>query len=174
MDLGSFLDIFLNDLFPELADRPIHFAGESFGGKYVPVYTSMSRRVYESIVLVDPFLDPARHALGIYDHFCPAPGEPREPDNEGDRPSRYFNETVCRAMEDAYDHCSGLGDLCRMTYDPSICFIAREDCWNDFFAHLIDQAVPGGRDPYDDRHKCVKPPLCGGLGSSFPLFWLHS
>ncbi|KAH8829976.1 Alpha/Beta hydrolase protein [Flagelloscypha sp. PMI_526] len=38
-DIYSFLSIFL-ETFPEFANRPVHLSGESYGGRYLPVFAS--------------------------------------------------------------------------------------------------------------------------------------
>lgn len=39
-DFTAFLEILFEDVFPQYANRPLHIAGESFGGHYVPAYGS--------------------------------------------------------------------------------------------------------------------------------------
>jgi carboxypeptidase C (cathepsin A) len=164
IDMDKFLDTFLNDLFPELKDRPVHFAGESFGGKYVPVYTAMTRRKFESIILVDPYIDPALHALSMYEHFCPVKGDEREVQKDG-RPPRYVNETACAAMESVYGKCDTFRKECESTYNADICFRGLDEC--EKVSKWVDrEGRPGGRDPYDDRRTCGKPPLCNDMGMS--------
>jgi hypothetical protein len=162
IEMEIFLEAFTVDLFPELQDRPIHFAGESFGGKFVPIYASVSRRRFSSVILVDPYVDPVSHLLGFYDHFCPL----NRSDVEGkvDGPSRYFNETVCIAMEDGYQECEILGNACRTSYEGQICKLASDRCMETIGRWLNDEIVAGGRNPYDDRKTCEEPPLCGSLG----------
>jgi carboxypeptidase C (cathepsin A) len=162
--VDKFLDTFLGDLFPDLADRDIHFAGESFGGKYVPVYAAMTRRKFASVILVDPFVDPGNAALGTYDHFCPQDRESRRREEEGESsPPRYLNETACAAMAAAYSQCETLSKTCSATYDADFCFLASDGC-NEVTKYFTDEIRPGGRDPYDDRQVCDKPPLCDDMG----------
>jgi len=168
IDVDKFLDAFLGDLFPELGARPVHFAGESFGGKYVPVYAAMTRRRFESIILVDPFVDPALHALSTYEHFCPVRrgDEGFSGEGRGERkgaPPRYLNETACVAMEAGYGRCDRLRKECVATYDADICWLAGDVC-NGVARWVADETGPGGRDPYDDRRTCGEPPLCNDMG----------
>lgn len=167
--MDKFLDVFLADLFPELGDgRPLHFAGESFGGKYVPVYTAMARRRFESVILVDAAVDPAAHALATYLHFCPVTREEQRGammQEEGSRPPRYLNETACAAMEAAYSRCDKARRACGATYDADTCWLAQEVCL-PVMEWVLDETRPGGRDPYDDRRVCREMPLCNDLGMS--------
>lgn len=163
IDMDRFLDVFLTDLFPELSDHTLHSAGESFGGKYVPVYAAMTRRKFDSIILVDPFVDAAQRSLGVYQHFCPIKRDTETKDEEG--PPRYLNETACAAMEAAYSRCEKLHRACVATYDADSCWLTEDGC-ADVDRWVADEVRPGGRDPYDDRRVCHEPPLCNDLGMS--------
>ncbi|OIW32743.1 carboxypeptidase Y [Coniochaeta ligniaria NRRL 30616] len=170
IDVDKFLDVFLTDLFPELSDRPIHFAGESFGGKYVPVYTAMTRRRFESIILVDPSIDPALQDLSMYLHYCPEKRERWEVEKSS--PPRYLNETACAAMEAAYSKCDKLRRACVLTYDADTCWLAAHGC-QEVTNWFMDEIRPGGRDPYDDRRVCKEAPLCNDLGDKRTNIYLN-
>lgn len=147
-------------MFPELGDRPIHIAGESFGGKYVPTYAARMRRKLDSIILVDPFVDAHPLILGLYEHLCvPTPLV---------RNGRQFNATACEVMEKGYSSCEQGAKQCDLTYDAETCAAGYEACQAiyDQFGQVV---VEGGWDPYDDRHICHEPPLCGGQGKL--SFW---
>lgn len=152
IDFDKFLDGFFA-LFPKQeSGRQIIFAGESFGGKYVPIYASRSRRKFDSIILVDPYIDFAHEALGMYEHFCVSGSE-----REG------MNKTECEAMERGYPTCDRHGQACRSTYDPLICETAMKVCNESVVIHFPDG--PKGRNPYDDRLVCGELPLCGTTGT---------
>ncbi|KAB5576257.1 carboxypeptidase Y [Coniochaeta sp. 2T2.1] len=168
MDVDKFLDVFLTDLFPELEGREIHFAGESFGGKYVPVYAAMTRRRFESVVLVDPYVDPALHSLGSWGHFCPLGESERREDRGGKITKggleRYLNATACEAMEGAYSKCERARRACSDTYEEYVCRVAAREC-EDVSKWWMDEIGPGGRDPYDDRSVCDRGiDLCHDMG----------
>lgn len=165
MDFDKLLDTFL-DLFPDLQGRPIHFSGESFGGKYVPTYTSMMRRKMDSIILVDPLIDFSQVILGIYDHFCLPASETSSAD---DGPPRYMNATSCAEMEKHYAACDKFGQLCSTTYDGDFCMTAALKCL-DMYEVYLREVVPGGRNPYDERLTCKTPPICGQLGEMYSKF----
>ncbi|KAF4986783.1 hypothetical protein FDECE_15773 [Fusarium decemcellulare] len=157
MDFDKFLDGFL-DIFPEFHGRPIHFAGESFGGKYVPVYSAMTRRKFASIILVDPLIDLYNTIMGLYDHFCVGNAA-----GDAVRPPRYMNDTACELMEELSVNCEKMGQVCRDTYDENLCAGAVAAC-EPVGEEYMREVVPGGRHPYDDRLTCKEPPLCGNLG----------
>lgn len=166
IDMDKFLDVFLTDLFPDLGDRDIHFAGESFGGQYVPAYVAMTRRRFDSVILVDPYVEPIRHSLGVYEHFCPLTRD-KEEQTKGSGPPRYLNETACAAMEEDYSKCEKLQAPCSSSYDADICVLAGPDCLR-LTRWFEDEIRPGGRDPYDDRNTCYEMPLCSDVGMFRP------
>ncbi|GJD00760.1 carboxypeptidase Y [Colletotrichum higginsianum] len=157
IDLDKFLDVFLGEYFPSLQKRPIHFAGESFGGKYCPVYADLMRRRFDSVVLVNALVDYSDVSLGVYDHFCAA--EPTDARRRG------LNASTCEEMERGYSACEKFGRLCTATYDSDVCLTALLNCVEATEPYQRE-VVPGGQNPYDDRTKCIDPPMCGRLGTS--------
>lgn len=158
IDFDKFLDTFFGDLFSTLRDRPIHIAGESFGGKYVPIYTSMTRHKIDSIILVNALVNMPQTVLGKYEHFCvpfPTPSE--------EASHHRFNASSCTLMEEGYSQCDKFSRMCDLTYDADTCSTAFEKCLplEEVFQREV---APGGRHPYDDRLICEKPPICGKLG----------
>jgi cathepsin A (carboxypeptidase C) len=164
-DFNAFMSAFLVDMFPQYARVPLHIAGESFGGKYVPEFVQyISQRQMlgsdgvvpvpiQSIILVDPVVDAiTAGVLGHYDHFC---GEGVEAHPHG------FNDTACRALEAATPQCERLVAVCGDTYDRNVCETATTFCEENLGKWLSRDVFPGGRDPYDDRKKCGdNPPVC--------------
>ncbi|KAI1871595.1 uncharacterized protein JN550_004589 [Neoarthrinium moseri] len=167
IDFDKFLDIFLDELFPALKKGPVHFAGESYGGQYLPVYASITRRRFTSIILVDALVSFAANTLGTYEHLCinrwGNTTENRLP----------INATACAIMETTYPICDKFGSLCDATYDPEVCFTAVEKCApiGDFLAALVQS---GEFDPYDDRLTCEDPPICGHMGMEEVELYLNS
>ncbi|KAF7526247.1 hypothetical protein G7054_g10830 [Neopestalotiopsis clavispora] len=144
IDFDKFLDGFLNDLFPELEQRPIHFAGESFGGQYLPVYASMTRRKFASLILVNALVDFADSTLGYFHHFC------SDAHSNGRVQTNDFNETACLALAASYSTCEKYGSLCSLTYDVDLCNDAFEKCLPMMEA-VYTQVLSGDLDLYDDR-----------------------
>jgi cathepsin A (carboxypeptidase C) len=140
----------------------------------VPVYAAMTDRKFESIILVDPYVDPALHALSMYLHFCPEKtiGEGRMKKRDDGPPPRYLNETACAAMESAYGRCDKLRRVCVATYDADMCRLAQDGC-EGVAKWVADEVRPGGRDPYDDRRTCREPPLCNDMGIYISLSHTH-
>ncbi|KAH7161837.1 carboxypeptidase Y [Dactylonectria macrodidyma] len=159
-DLYAFLEIFTSSVFPDLANRPWHISGESMGGHYTTGYVKYIvqqqheregrglRLDIKSIIAVDAYIDATRQSAGYYEFFC-----------TGDQPR--INETACAHMASAVPHCEALGEKCRSTYDVDICLLAAEVCDSTVGKYFLADVKPGGWDPYDARHPCTEPPLCG-------------
>ncbi|KAK1838112.1 carboxypeptidase Y [Colletotrichum chrysophilum] len=143
-DFNKFLDIFLDDVFPELSNKSIHFAGESFGGQYVPTYVSRLRRRLDSIILVNALVSFPKVVLGLYEHFC-VPTSVQGVELSVSR--RGFNHTECAKMAAGYPTCEAAYGACKPVEDV-----------------VMNKVTPGGLNPYDDRVDCIEPPLCGRLG----------
>lgn len=153
----------MEDVFPELESRPIHVAGESFGGKYVPTYVARMRRKLESIILLDALVDSHLIALGLYEHMCvPVPLT---------RNGRQFNSTACEVMEKSYSVCQQGAKQCDLTYDADTCAAGYLKC-QAMTAQFYQGVIEGGWNPYDDRHVCHEPPLCGDQGKT--VSWVHN
>lgn len=156
LDFDKFLDSFFEE-FPELEGRPIHFAGESFGGKYVPVYVSMMRREFASIILIDALIDMPDTILGLYGHLCALPKLSRSPAK--------LNETACKAMGQDYPLCAKMSDLCKSTYDLDVCRTAVATCMETVGRWYLHEVQHNGWNPNDDRLRCEEPSLCGNMGT---------
>ncbi|KAF7535653.1 hypothetical protein G7054_g5168 [Neopestalotiopsis clavispora] len=155
IDFTRFLDIFVQEAFPELEHRPIHLAAESFGGRYAPTYASMMRRRFASLILVDPLINWPRSLLGVYEHLC----VPR-PLTSG---NRTFSAEACEQMKMGYAACEKSAAACDLTYDGETCLAAADTC-QKIYDIFDNEVVPGGWSPYDDRRQCEVPPICGGMG----------
>ncbi|KAF9629769.1 Carboxypeptidase Y like protein A [Lasiodiplodia theobromae] len=175
-DLHAFLTTFTASVFPELAHRPWHFAGESMGGHWTTGYAQyiLSRQQeeggigdlslnIETIIAVSAYIDSSRTDVGLYDFFC---------DEEGGQHS-LMNETACAAMAAAVPECERLGALCRDTYDRNVCAVAARECTTGVGKYFWDGVRPGGWDPYDSRNKCTEPPLCSDLNGGPAAVYLN-
>ena len=82
IDFQTLLNTFFHRIFPNYSDHPIHIAGESFGGHYVPTYTYHILKSREfnsrdafwgnitSLILVDALIDGTAPSLGEYELLC--------------------------------------------------------------------------------------------------------
>ncbi|KAG7402764.1 Carboxypeptidase Y-like protein [Fusarium oxysporum f. sp. rapae] len=169
-DIYSFLSTFSHDIFPNLTRKPWHIAGESMGGHYVTGYTKyivsyehenakrgIKPRVnISSSIILNGYIDAAQQYVGYYDFFC------MDWATDG-RKAPLMNITACENMLAAIPECKRLGSQCRYSYDIRHCYVADKVCKEKLGKYFIDGVVPGGWDPYDNRHPCEKPPLCSNI-----------
>ncbi|CAJ2507563.1 Uu.00g087490.m01.CDS01 [Anthostomella pinea] len=168
-DFNKFLSVFFEEVFPGFSQLPLHIAGESFGGTYVPGFVEyISRRqqlgvpgtfngTIHSITLVDAVIDIlGSGALGQYDHMC-------QFENGENKKKFGFSKETCAVFEPAVPECERLNRQCLDTYDGNICRAAYIFCAEEIVSSIDPK--PGGRNPYDDRILCNGTlPLCG-IGS---------
>jgi hypothetical protein len=160
-DVHSFLSIFSQKVFPELAGRPWHITGESMGGHYVTGYTQHissqeqdnARRGVEprinisSAIIVDGYIDATRQFIGYYDFFC-------EDWAKDGRKAPLMNQTACSTMAAAIPECEKLAVRCRESYEIPECKAANEVCEETIGEYFLDGVQKGGWDPYDGENTC--------------------
>ncbi|KAF2431564.1 carboxypeptidase Y [Tothia fuscella] len=153
-DFNILLHTFSTSIFPSLSKTPLHIAGESFGGRYVPAYSKyMIQRqeskapdavpaTLESIILISASVDASFTSLGQIDHFCS--------DKKGNGFGSSFNTTTCAAMKRAAPDCEKQGQSCQDTMTQNAGRGALTKC--DGVTRYFSQGV--------DRTACTKPPAC--------------
>jgi cathepsin A (carboxypeptidase C) len=161
-DFNTLLNVFYTSIFPTLSKRPLHFAGESFGGHYTPAFSKYILQKQksggpdavpvklESIILVNAAVDPSATALGHIDHFC------SPPEKKGNGFAGGFNSTACTAMKRAAPDCEKQGQVCRDTYSVNNCKNSMMGCDNGVGKWFGSAVGPGGRNPYDGTYFKVK------------------
>jgi cathepsin A (carboxypeptidase C) len=154
-DLNTLLHAFYTQIFPSLSARPLHFAGESFGGRYVPAYTRHMLQkqeakaadavpvAIESLVLVSAAVDHAHTALGQIDHFCSS--------KRGNGFGAGFDAATCAAMNRAAPECEKQGQACRESLNLNTCRKSLSTCSGSISKYFSDGVGPGGRNPYDGK-----------------------
>jgi len=148
VDFQNFLNIISTKIFPNHFQNPIHIAGESYGGHYVPTYLHhilQSRRLNSrnafqgnitSIILVNALFDVVANSIGSYELLCTDfRGEP------------ILNATSCENMASEMPECSKLGDICHNTHDLHICWLALSYCQENVDKYFTSEAIAGKRDP---------------------------
>ncbi|KAL4789281.1 Alpha/Beta hydrolase protein [Aspergillus venezuelensis] len=172
-DFETFLNVFFTDAFPQYGHLPIHIAGESFAGAYIPTYVaniihrqkvraSGALNVHlASIILVDAVINqPISGVVGEYNHFC-------NPETKDNITTGGLNETACNAMEEKIPECERLNSLCLDTYDPVICQSSNYWCMEEVGIWISRDVENGKRNPYDDRKACKhNPPICEDIITS--------
>ncbi|KAM5354841.1 hypothetical protein ACJ41O_001487 [Fusarium nematophilum] len=174
-ELGKFLSMLTTEAFPELASKPWHIAGESFGGHYVTYYihhllnqelthASLDLNI-ASAIIVDGYIDGTRQSAGYYDFFCQ--------DWRGDGSSSLMSTAECEEMASYIPECERLGELCRQSLEIEVCHSAAMRCEETVGKYFLANVKPGGWNPYDSRRPCVEPPLCSDLDAGAALRFLN-
>ncbi|QDS71912.1 hypothetical protein FKW77_000434 [Venturia effusa] len=153
-DMNTFLQVFQTSIFPPLSNQTMHFAGESFAGRYVPAYTKhivgkQKSKAQDavpgkigSLILVNAVIDQLQNTLGQVQHFCSA--------NAGENGvGSGFNATACAAMRKGVSECERQDQACRDTSSLSNCRRAYSTCENGIGRYFQNDVRPGGRNPYD-------------------------
>ncbi|PVH77469.1 alpha/beta-hydrolase [Cadophora sp. DSE1049] len=158
-DFQTFLNIFFMHVFPDLAGLEIHIAGESFGGIYVPSYTShilKSRSENHvdafhgkitSIVLVNAAVELTGAHLGEYELLC-------------NSSMPVFNETTCSSMLELLPECALASSQCLETYDRDVCMNATIVCQLGIGKFYEEEKEAGLKSPYNFRKPCTNLPFC--------------
>lgn len=151
IDFSAFLAIIFTDIFPNLAERPLYIAGESFGGHYVsgyidyliaqreislPPLTTYTAKI-QGIILINAYIEASKHSNAYHELLCQDPAV------------NVFNNTICDKMEAAIPECARLGQICEETYKKLDCEIAAKFCdeeIQDYYTHLVDAGL---RSPYN-------------------------
>jgi cathepsin A (carboxypeptidase C) len=133
-DVYDFLQLFMTH-FPEYAHLPLHIAGESWGGHYVPniahhidywneryVYAPRPGQVLinlESVVLANGLTEPKSQFESMPEYLCG--GAPYPPFEKDDR--------RCVAYRAAMPACLGMIDSCYRIQSNATCGPATAYCW---------------------------------------------
>ncbi|KAF8518463.1 serine carboxypeptidase [Gautieria morchelliformis] len=151
-DIAAFARIFF-DTFSEFKGRPFHLAGESYGGRYLPVFAS---QIYDenkqavgagltpvnlvSVMIGNGLTDFPRTMLSYYDMQCTGASVPA-----------FQDISVCVRMKQALPRCQRMmQDSCVDIFDAMSCGAAQQFCYSEI-------ATPywlSGRNPYDVSKDC--------------------
>jgi cathepsin A (carboxypeptidase C) len=126
--------------FPELRAAPIYLTGESYGGRYVPVYaaaileyndeaTESAQIPLASLVIGNPMISIREQWPSFYDTGC---------FTRNDMPP-IFNASVCADMAAFVDRCEVLMEDCAAaSLDPATCLAAGTFCDDHLYAPIHD------------------------------------
>lgn len=143
-DIYALLSLFFHQ-FPEYAHQDFHIAGESYGGHYVPVFSSEilsheDRNINLKSILVGNGLTD-EHTQ--YAHYRPMAC------GEGGYPA-VLDEQACQSMDNALPRCQSLIESCYESESAWSCVPAAIYCNSQF----IMPYQRTGLNPYDIRMKC--------------------
>ena len=151
-DVYAFLTLFF-DSFPEYQTNPFHMAGESYVGRYMPVFATEvlshppSERNFNftSVLIGNGLTDP----LTQFDYYEPMAC------GRGGYPS-ILDESECQSMRNALPRCKELIGNCYASQTPGACFPATVYCSNAEMSPVSER----GKNPYDVRIDCESDVLC--------------
>ncbi|TFK48028.1 serine carboxypeptidase [Heliocybe sulcata] len=167
VDIAAFVAIFFEH-FNQFKNRGFHMAGESYGGRYLPLFASavydqnakllevgMTPVNLSSIMMGSPFTDPYKLLISYYDMTCtPASLAP------------VLDISTCVRMKQAVPRCQKLLQAsCIDVFDMIGCYEAMSICEMEFQIPLM----ASGLNPYDISRPCEGPPLTEG-GLCYPIF----
>ncbi|CDZ97775.1 serine carboxypeptidase [Phaffia rhodozyma] len=154
IDVQAFISIFI-ETFKEFQDRPLHLSGESYGGRYLPVFAAAiydgnkalikvgSKPInLKSILIGNGLTDTYSMVRGYYQHSCT--------NLSGVGP--ILNVFQCQAMAAAIPRCEKmLKDECLDRADPLGCGNAMSFC-----AEVVSGPFfSAERNPYDISKSCT-------------------
>lgn len=162
-DMHHFLQIFTNQVFPDMQDRDFHITGESYAGHYVPIlgaqivsqnalYPHRPQIHLSSIFVGNGYISPLDTAFGYWETLCTT--------NPGVK-SPVFNQTRCDIMASNLPRCMDVARVCYSHQDPDICGVAEQVCWDGVIKHYDGESGEGGRNRFNIEEPCyTKDDLC--------------
>ncbi|KAF8880906.1 serine carboxypeptidase [Gymnopilus junonius] len=160
-DIAAFVSIFFEN-FSQFKDRAFHMAGESYGGRYLPLFGSavydqnvklkaagMTPINLQSVMIGNGMTDSFKMILSYYDMACsPASVDP------------IVNIATCVGMKSTLQRCqSWMKEACEDQYDAINCGAAYQFCRSVYSQPYSDT----GRNPYDISKPCegkIQETLC--------------
>ncbi|KAH8887252.1 alpha/beta-hydrolase [Thozetella sp. PMI_491] len=156
LDVVAFLRLFA-EAFPHLAQHPVHLAGESYGGRWVPAFGDMVLQYNDlvgkgaqiplaSLVSMSAWTDPPTQLSTLYDVAC-------HPFKEY---SATMNASACEALAMVVPKCDMMMEACRRTGDGLMCTRGGEFCDREITSVVTSHHV----NKYDRRMWCEIPGQC--------------
>lgn len=155
-DLQEFLRLFFAKMLPERAHLPIHFAGESYGGHYVPVTVQhiLDSREWKSadafwgnittVVLVNSIVHRLQSSIGHYELMCT------------DYRGKLWNDTVCERLASGLPTVEEMNSACEMSADGRTCGAMEDLCMKLSLGVLFEESQAGKRNRYNGERE----PMC--------------
>ncbi|KAM0402587.1 hypothetical protein ACHAPZ_005526 [Fusarium culmorum] len=155
--MHKFMQLFTTEVFPDLANRPFHISGESYGGHYIPIlgativaqnnlYPKRPQVNLESVLIGNGYVSPLDTAFGYWETLCTTNPGVSEP---------IFNSTRCDIMAANLPRCLDLARVCYEHPDHAICSAASEVCWEGVIKWYDGESGSnGGRNRFDISVPC--------------------
>ncbi|RDW68414.1 hypothetical protein BP5796_09071 [Coleophoma crateriformis] len=159
-DFNEFLFILFQSYLPQYASHPLHFAAESYGGRWGPAFIDRivglqradSRRAIlnpvKSLILVNAVIGSLGGYLttGKYEFGC-------TPTGQATKLGLGYNGTACAAISEAGPSCEVYAELCERTSDLTLCAANSAYCW----AQISPWVEIPDRNPYNIGQPCSNP-----------------
>ncbi|THU77428.1 alpha/beta-hydrolase [Dendrothele bispora CBS 962.96] len=150
-DIAAFIAIFFEH-FTKFKGRALHMAGESYGGRYIPLFASavydqntylenigMESINLKSIMIGNGMTDSFKMAISYYDMVCTSSGTP------------ILDISTCVRMRQAVPRCEAfLKQSCIDQFDMINCAAANHFCNSEIQVPFMTT----GRNPYDYTKMC--------------------
>jgi cathepsin A (carboxypeptidase C) len=147
----------LQEAFPLTRSLPLHVAGESYAGRFIPVYAATiidfnnlvdpsSRIPLASIMVGNGWSSPLDTETSLYAVSC----------HVYDSIAPIYNATECAAMAAATDQCELMMEGCVAVPDELICTNAGKYCDEHLLYSIKDKYLT----PYDRTLTCPEPGDC--------------
>ncbi|CAG8107756.1 unnamed protein product [Penicillium salamii] len=162
VDMHRFLQIFVSEIFPHKRSSPVHLAGESYAGKYIPYlgaeivtqnerYPSEPQINLKSCLVGNGCISRMDTFYGYWETLCTTkPGVP----------TPVFNETRCDIMAANMPRCMEVAKTCIGNPDVAICKAAHDVCYDDIAGWYENESGKGGRNRFDITAPCEIDELC--------------
>ncbi|KAL8283173.1 hypothetical protein RQP46_005951 [Phenoliferia psychrophenolica] len=158
LDVHAFLNLFFL-AFPDLKDRAFHLSGESYGGRYLPVFATeilyqnsllakkkdskVSPINLKSVIIGNGLTDVVSMTTSYYDQACTAASGLGKP---------VLDVKACVAMQQEVKRCDKwLNKVCRDSLVQPECDIAADYCGTQFQLPFLQGMV----NPYDISKPCT-------------------
>ncbi|KAG2414609.1 hypothetical protein HFD88_003800 [Aspergillus terreus] len=162
VDMHRFLQLFVSEVFPHKRSSPVHLAGESYAGQYIPylateilrqneLYPTEPQVNLQSCLVGNGFMSPKDTIYGYWETLCTTnPGVP----------TPVFNKTRCDIMAENMPRCMDVAETCNQHPDPAICQAASSVCYDTVMGFFENEVGKGGRNRFDITAPCELDEMC--------------
>ncbi|KAJ5961151.1 uncharacterized protein N7479_008301 [Penicillium vulpinum] len=162
IDMRSFLQIFVSEIFPHKRDSPFHLSGESYAGKYIPYlgaeiithnqqYPLEPQINLKSCLIGNGYMSPKDTAFGYWETLCTTNPGVSTP---------VFNQTRCDIIATNMPRCMEVYDTCTKSLDTAICTAASSVCYKGIISWYEEESKAGGRNRFDITAPCYLDDVC--------------
>ncbi|TVY43021.1 Carboxypeptidase Y-like protein [Lachnellula subtilissima] len=162
VDVHSFLQMFVSQVFPEHGEGPLVITGESYAGHYLPalgaqivtqnaLHPKQPQVPLKSLAIGNGYVSPLDTSFGYWETLCTTNPGVKEP---------IFNSTRCDIMAANLPRCMDVSRICYEHPDPAICQAASAVCWSGVIEFYDGESYAGGRNRFDITAPCDIDSFC--------------